>query len=34
VVKLVRERDSGQIYAMKCLSKLEMIRKRQEGAPS
>jgi len=34
VVKLVRERDSGQIYAMKCLSKLEMIRKRQEGAQS
>lgn len=31
VVQLVRERRTGQIYAMKCLRKADMLRKGQEG---
>ena len=31
VVKLVVEKDTGTLFAMKSLSKMEMIRKRQEG---
>ena len=31
VVKLVRERETGTLLAMKCLNKAEMIKKRQEG---
>lgn len=31
VVQLVQERTSGKIYAMKCLKKVDMLRKGQEG---
>lgn len=31
VVRLVQERRSGMIYAMKCLRKVDMLRKGQEG---
>ncbi|CCG84484.1 protein of unknown function [Taphrina deformans PYCC 5710] len=31
VVRLVKENSTGQVYAMKCLKKVDMLRKGQEG---